>query len=60
MLIDDLEGGWERGSRGSTYIQLIHFVPQKKLIQHCKANLIQFFKKGYGKEKESSRIRYNP
>ena len=50
MLCDDLEG-WDReGQREAqeggdmvvyAYIQLIHFVVQQKLTQHCKAMILQ-------------------
>ena len=51
-LCDDLEGGWGGGVRGKSkregtyvYLGLIHFVVQQKLIQHCKAIILQFKKK---------------
>ena len=50
MLCDDLEG-WDREGRRETqeggdmgiyvYIQLIHFILQQKLTQHCKAIIPQ-------------------
>ena len=50
MLCDDLEG-WDRedgreaqegGDMGIyVYLQLIHFVVQQKLAQHCKAIILQ-------------------
>ena len=53
MLCDDLDGwnrrvGWEGGPKGRAiyvYIQLIHFVVQQKLTQHCKATIHQKRKK---------------
>ena len=52
MLCDDLDG-WDGGGLGGrskregiyVYIQLIHFVVQQKLTQHCKANILQYKKK---------------
>ena len=52
MLCDDLEG-WMGGGVGGRLqregicvcIQLIHFVVQQKLTQHCKAIILQFKKK---------------
>ena len=50
MLCDDLEG-WDRGGGREAqeggdmgiygYVQLIHFVVQQKLTQHCKAITLQ-------------------
>ena len=37
-------GGWEGGSRGKGYIQLIHVVVQQKPTQHCKAVFLQLKK----------------
>ena len=56
-LRDDL-GGWEGGGVGGrsqregiyVYIQLIHFVVQQKITQHCKATISQLKKK---KKKET-------
>ena len=55
MLCDDLEGGMEGGRVGRrlmregiyAYMELVHFVSQQKLSQHCKAVISQFFKKGH-------------
>ena len=52
MFCDDLEG-WMVGGVGGrlqregiyVYIELIHFVVQQKLTQHCKAIILQFKKK---------------
>ena len=51
LLCDDLDG-WDGGGGGRSkregiqvYIQLIHFIVQQKLTQHCKAILLQL-KKG--------------
>ena len=46
VLCDDLEGldgGWERGSEGRDYvfIWLIHFIVHQKLMQNCKATILQ-------------------
>ena len=53
MLCGDLDGwdgvGWEGGPKGRkythTHTQLIHFIVQQKLTQHCKATILQFKKK---------------
>ena len=52
VFCDDLEG-WMVGGVGGrlqregiyVYIELIHFVVQQKLTQHCKAIILQFKKK---------------
>ena len=50
MLCDDLEGWDKEGGREAqeggdmgtyVYVQLIHFVVQQKLTQHCKAIILQ-------------------
>ena len=49
MLCDDLHGfgGGKRSKRDGiyVYIQLIHFIVQQKITEHCKAITPQFFKK---------------
>ena len=50
MLCDNLNG-WDGGGDGRkskrdgiyVYIQLIHFIVQEKLMQHCKATVLHFF-----------------
>ena len=50
VLCDDLEGGMGVGAggrskwEGDVYIQLIHFIVQRRLIQHCKAMISQLKK----------------
>ena len=59
MFCDDLEG-WMVGGVGGrlqregiyVYIELIHFVVQQKLTQHCKAIILEF--KKYIKKEESN------
>ena len=36
-------GGSSKGTGIYVYIQLIHFIVQQKLTQHCKAIIVQFF-----------------
>ena len=66
MLCDDLEG-WDGGAivggrsqrKGmSVYAQLIHFISQQKLTQHCKATILFsfFFKKKDHMELPSSKV----
>ena len=50
MLCDNLNG-WDGGGDGRkskrdgiyVYIQLIYFIVQEKLMQHCKATVLHFF-----------------
>ena len=69
MLCDDLDGwdgrvGWEGGPKGRAiyvYIQLIHFVVQQKLTQHCKATIHQKRKKDnrtHSKQERNNVFRY--
>ena len=51
MLCGDLDG-WDVGVGGRAkrdgiyvYIQLVHFIVQQKLTQHCKATISQFKKR---------------
>ena len=47
MLCDD-PVGWEGGGKREgiyVYMKLIHFVVWQKLIQHCKAIILQFKKR---------------
>ena len=54
MLCDDLEGGMEGGRVGRrlmregiyAYMELVHFVSQQKLSQHCKQLYLNFLRKG--------------
>ena len=40
-----MEEGEVKRERIHVYIQLIHFIVQQKLTQHCKAIILQFKKK---------------
>ena len=59
MLCGDLDGwdGWGGGRSQREgiyiYIELIHFIVQQELTQHCKAIILQF-------KKKTNQLRYRP
>ena len=49
-------GGRSKREGIQVYIQLVHFIVQQKLTQHCKATILQWKKKNETENSEPQRL----